>query len=323
MNLRTKVFLSVAGVLSVLFIAVYSILSHVLSADFHDLERRSVEQNVGRVSDALDNEKANLEVKVADWGQWDDTYAFVQDKNQGYIDTNLQDVALELLHIQFVVITDKSGEILFKKEVDHFGKEVAFSPALEEYVKTHPALTEHADGQSVHSGLIALPEGVIVNVARAVTSSDGLSPVEGTIMFATFADDAMAEKIAALTHLKVVLKPHGNILPESDLTLAADALADDHSVFIGARSDRDLTVSGYAVKNDIDGKKALVVQVTLERTLYQRGRQSIILFERIMLVMSGIVILAVWYLFESLVLRRLFRLGRAVEEGERQHREKG
>lgn len=313
MNLRVKVLFSVVGILSVLFVIVYGALSHILKNDYRDLERHSVEENVGRVSDALENEIGSLSVKVADWGQWDDTYTFAQDHNQNYIDVNLQDISLELLHIQFVVIADKHGDILFKKQIDRSGKEVVFSESFEQYIGMHPALMEHIDTQSMHSGVITLADGVIISVARAITSGDGLSPVEGTIIFAAYADDVLAEKIAMLTHLKVALVPFQDALRQIPFSLALQQRGNDHAVFIGETNESDTTISGYAIKNDMDGESALVMQVAMDRLLYQRGQQSIALFTKIMLGGSVLIVIVILCLFEILVLRRLFFLGKAVE----------
>lgn len=313
MHIRTKVFLSVGGTLFVLFFAVYSILSQILEADFLDLEKRAVEENVHRVSDAFENKIDDLVVKVSDWGQWDDTYAFVQDGNQEYIDANLQDVALNLLHIQFVVITDEKGEILFKKEINQEGESVPFSDSFERFIQAHPSLTTHADGQSVHPGVITLPEGVIVNVARAVTSSDGLSPVKGTIMFAFFVNDDVVQKLSELTHLKISLKRYDEALKDPEFMVAAENLNDEKGVFLGSREENDTVVRGFARKDDIDGKQALMIETILERSVYQRGQESRLLFAKIMIGVGIVMVLVVFFLFESLVLRRLFYLGKAVE----------
>jgi sensor domain CHASE-containing protein len=124
MNLRIKVFLIVGGVLCALFFSVYNIFSRVLIADFRDLERRSVERDVSRAIDALTNRLDDLNIKVADWSQWDDTYEFVSNQNVDYLEANLQDSALQLLHIDFVVLIDQNEEIIFKKQIDKDGKEV-------------------------------------------------------------------------------------------------------------------------------------------------------------------------------------------------------
>lgn len=314
MNLRLKVFLYVGGTLLALFFAVYTILTSILKEDFRGLEKTAVEENVRRVTDAFDNKIDDLMVKVSDWGQWDDTYVFVQDQNQDYVDTNLQDVALTLLNIRFLVITDERGEILFKKEINADGEAVEFSEAFETFIKTHPALTQHENGSSVTAGLASLPEGVVVTVARAVTSSDGEAPVKGTIMFAFFVDDAVDSKLAELTHLRVTLEPYSHAVERSDFALAAENLNEEGEVFVGPRADDDADVYGYALKKDLDNEKALLMRVDMERSLYQHGRGNIVLFTKIMIGVSVFVIGVVLLLFEYLVLRRLYSLGKAVEE---------
>lgn len=315
MNLRVKVFLFVGGTLLVLFFAVYNVLSHLLIDDYQALEKTAVEENVARVADAFDNKIDDLAVKVSDWGQWDDTYVFVEDKNQEYIDANLQNEALALLRIQFVVILDEAGQILFKKQVDATGEETTFSPAFEAFIQSHPELTRHDSTSSVHAGLVSLPdEGVIVNVARAVTSSDGEAPVKGTIMFAFFVDEGVAAKLAELTHLRVTMRPYREALTETGFAEAGERLTDDGETFVGPRSEQDTEVHGYALKKDLVGEKALMMRVDLDRSLYQRGQESITLFSFIMMVASLLIIGVVFFLFEYLVLRRLFSLEKAVEE---------
>lgn len=314
MNLRIKVFLSVSSVLILLFFLVSSVLSRILTDDFLELEKRSVEENVRRVADALDNSIDDLAVKVSDWGQWDDTYDFIEDGNAEYLDANLQDVALELLHIQFVVITDVDGKILFKKEIDREAKEVAFSEGFEQFIMTHPSLTRHEDNKSIHTGVISLPEGVIINVARAVTSSDGLSPVNGTIMFAFFIDDRMIEKLSDLTHLKVTLQPYDEAEKQANMALVLEHLKKKSGVFVMNREEGDATAQGYILKQDIEGKGALVIGAEIERSIYEKGQESIAFFSKIMIGVGLFMIMVVLGLFEYLVLRRLGRLGEAVEE---------
>lgn len=314
MSLRIKVFLLVSSVLLLLFFLVSGVLSRILIDDFLELEKQSVEENVRRVSDALDNSIDDLAVKVSDWGQWDDTHDFIEDGNVEYLDANLQDVALELLHIQFVVITDIDGKILFKKEIDKEAKEVAFSEGFEQFIVTHPALTQHDDTKSIHTGVISLPEGVIINVARAVTSSDGLSPVNGTIMFALFVDDRTVEKLSDLTHLKVTLKRFDEAERQADMALIVENLKNRQEVFVAAREGSDTTASGYTLKRDIEGKGALVIGAEIDRSIYGKGQESILFFSKIMIGVGLFMIVVVLGLFEYLVLRRLGRLGDAVEE---------
>lgn len=318
MNLRVKVFLTIGSAFLVLFFAVYNVLSYILLKEFLEIERSSVEENVRRVSDAVQNKIDDLGIKVSDWGQWDDTYGFVQDRNQEYADTNLQDVALTLLGIEFIVITDETGEILFKKQIDHEGQSVPFSPAFEEYIKTHPALTTHVDTQSLHKGMITLPEGVLITVARAVTSSDGLSQTEGTIMFAFYVDEEFENKISELTHLKAHFHPfqafqenRGGV--HSGPLRAAANLGEDNAFHMLPPTKEDTLVRGYTMKTSLDQTPALLIEVELPREVYREGREAVSLFGKIMLGSALLIVVVVLLLFEYLVLRRLFWLGKSVE----------
>lgn len=314
MNLRVKVFLYVGGTLLTLFFIVYHLFNTILVSGFDTLEKSLAEEGVRRVSGALESEMNNLEVKISDWAQWDDTYSFIENKNEEYLKVNLQDSALALLRLNFVVLTDASGSILFKKQINAEGKEVSFPEGFEEYIVDHSKFYEQENSQNVRSGLIVLPEGLVMMVTQAVTTSDGLSPAKGTILFGFFVDDEMVIKLANLTHLKLMLKRFDDIESESQFALAAQNLEDKDSIFVRPTDPKDSVIYGYGLETDIDGKKALISRVELDRSLYRHGQGSVALFSKIMIGISLSIIAAVFLLFEYLVLRRIFSLERAVEE---------
>ena len=48
-------------------------------------------QNFIQAADALHNHINSLNTKLNDWSNWDDTYTFIEDKNNEYITSNLGD----------------------------------------------------------------------------------------------------------------------------------------------------------------------------------------------------------------------------------------
>lgn len=296
-----------------LFFFVYHLFTTTLVGDFQELEKSSVEESVKRVSGALESEIRNLEIKVSDWAQWDDTYAYIEDRNEEYIQANLQDSALDLLRLNFVVLADTEGAILFKKQVDSEGNEVAFSDPFTQYIETHGQLFEHTSAQSVHSGIVMLPEGMLIMTARAVTTSDGLAPAKGTILFGFFVNDEVVTKWASLTHLNLTVKRFDSVSEDAQYSLAASNLEHEDSVFVGPTTSDDSVVYGYGLRKDIDGNSALISRVELDRSLYQHGQENIALFTKIIIGISLPIIAVVFILFEYLVLRRIFSLERAVE----------
>src|SRR5690349_11064029 len=94
MSLRIKTLLILGGVLAALFAVLYVLSQRVLADSYADLEEQAVAQNVQRLRYSLDDELDSLGRAVRDWSQWDDTYQFIEDGNQAFIDDNMGDVFL-------------------------------------------------------------------------------------------------------------------------------------------------------------------------------------------------------------------------------------
>lgn len=319
MGLRTRVFLYIGSVIILLFLAVYALISSSIKSDFLELEQREMEKNIARVTDALNNEVDNLSVKVSDWGQWDDTYQFTQDRNQEFTDSNLQNVSIETLRLNFVVILNNDREVLFKKQIDAAGEPVPFLDSFERYLTAHPFLMEHPDGRSAHKGVFLLPEGALVAVTRAVTTSDGEAPVNGTIVFAYFIDDALVAKLSEITHLKIEHALYQSAATQMRFEDAFKRLSLADPMFVETRPDTDKTINGYALIKDITNEPALFFRVETERDLYQKGLDSLAFFSRMLMVISVVFVLMMFSLFEWLVLRKIVYLkqevGRVTKEG--------
>jgi sensor domain CHASE-containing protein len=203
MTLRFKVFIIVGTVLVSFFFLVSQSLSYFIARDFSLLEKQEVERNVFRVVDALENRINELSVKLSDWSKWDDTYSFIQDQNEEYITSNLQNESFGLLRIDTVVIMDLEGQVIFKKHVQDNQEgavsDVFLSHLLSDITKGHIS-REEKEG---HGEIIMLPEGPLMYVTRPVISGNGLSPANGYIAFGYFLNQEVIDEISRVTHLKI------------------------------------------------------------------------------------------------------------------------
>lgn len=306
MNLRVKAFLAIVFVLVVLFSALYAILSRVLIADFLDIEQREAIDHAARVTDALENKTEELSIKLSDWGQWDDTYAFVQDRNQEYIDSNLQDEALQILHINFVIIADNNDQIVFEKHVDSEGKAQPVPESLKGYFSPRSALLSHENVEHAHRGILVLPEGAIILASRTITSSDGTAEPLGTISFAYFIDEDVLEHLSQLTHLSVEFVPYAGASLSADYQKAFHAVSRDQRSFL--RIDDEHSLSAFALADDLFGEPALIVKTPLAREVYEKSKGTIAIFFWVMAGVGATVVFVVFLLFEFLVLKKIFRL---------------
>lgn len=118
MALRTKT-LAVIGTTLVLMIALISSISRVIVlGGYERLERQSILQNVEQAVRMIDDELAQVKSVVGDWAPWDETYQFVQDGNQDYIDNNLAESTIINLPIDFLIYLNSTGEMVRCAYVD-------------------------------------------------------------------------------------------------------------------------------------------------------------------------------------------------------------
>ena len=82
---------------------IYSITNAILLGGYKKLERQNILQNTDQAVKLIDDELNQLKSVVGDWAPWDDTYQFVQDVNQDYIDNNLMDSTVINLNVNFLI----------------------------------------------------------------------------------------------------------------------------------------------------------------------------------------------------------------------------
>ncbi len=89
MTLQSKALLIIGLTFFGLIGVLYAASQVIVMGSFSDQEILVTRQNVQRVQSALDDNLASLEGTTRDWSLWDDTYQYIQDKNQSYYDANL------------------------------------------------------------------------------------------------------------------------------------------------------------------------------------------------------------------------------------------
>lgn len=310
MRTRPKVLLSVWVALSFLFLFLYLVLSALVSRNYTEFEREIIHEDTERLGDALASRRDDLYAKLGDWAQWDDTYEFVGDGNQEYLDSNLQNEAFGLLSVNLIAITDDSGKLLFSKRVDA-GETGVFPSSLRTLLEEHPYFDGHGE-EVVRQGVLALPEGVVMFASRPVTSSDGTAEPRGQLFFGYFLDDEDRDALSMLTHLDVGMWRFDEVVNAAEFQPVLRGL-EDQSIFVPFVGKREPAIAGFlSVSDAITGKPALLLGAEKSRAIFAEGQESIRLFLWTMIVAGLVIMLAVLGLFEFMVLRKLSRLDAAV-----------
>ena len=115
MSLRQKILLFTGSTLLGLLIALAVISSVIWLDSAKRLEQQQTQQDLNRVITALSGELAALDRFTNDWAGWDDTYAFVADHNDEYIEANITDATLTQSQINTILYVDVDSQIVYSK----------------------------------------------------------------------------------------------------------------------------------------------------------------------------------------------------------------
>ncbi len=310
-TLRTKTLLVIGVTLAGLIILLYVTGSVIWLDSFAKLEEQTTRQNVERAANALADNLSTLNSITGDYAEWDDTYAFAEDRNPAYPEAIFYDDGLVDLHINVVLIFNAAGELIFAKHIDlQTGQEAPFPPALRAHLTPDNPLLQHPDTTSQVVGLIMLPDGPILISSRPILTSLDEGPIRGSLIMGRFLNGAEVHRLSGLVNLSLTFQHFEATKLVDDFVTAREALTQGEPIFVQPLSDR--TVAGYTLLKDIYEQPALILRVDLPRSVYAQGQASFRYFAFSLVALGLVVGLLVLWLLERLVLSRLARLNREV-----------
>jgi PAS domain S-box-containing protein len=293
-TLRRKIAIIIGAAICGLILVVYLLVRLVLLDSFAHLEQDDMRRNLERATNALEAQLNHLTATTTDWAYWDDTYAFIQDHNAAYIEANLADETMAYLDLSLVLYVDNAGQTVFSKAFDQTsGQEVPLPAGLSGHLSPDCLLSLNGDASSVRRGLIVLPDGPMLVVARPILTSASQGPARGTLIFGSALDEAQIARLAESTRLSLAAYVWGDPRLTADFRAARAALSEQSPTMVRPRNDN--TLAGYALLTDIYGHPALILRVDLSRQIYAQGQTTLTYFMAVMVglgLLVGVVLLA-------------------------------
>ncbi|HEY9833898.1 MAG TPA: CHASE4 domain-containing protein [Stenomitos sp.] len=283
MTLRQKTVLIIGVTLLCLLVTLYLSLSTIWLNRVAKIEFQQTRQNVERVTEALANNLQELNSTAKDWAGWDDTYAFVADVNERYIQENLAEASLANLRLNFMLFLNTRGQIKYGKGLDLQQKVTLSVPAsLKQYLTTRPRFFLHNTLNSNHTGIVLIPEGFLLVASHPILKSDRTGPIRGSLILGRFLNKSELIRLSQLTRLPITIYPfHQAQLPKDFKGIKdeftqqlshAKTLAQSSILVHPLSSER---IAGYTLLRDIEGQPRLLLRVDTSREIYQQGKQGL------------------------------------------------
>ncbi|MBN2142430.1 hypothetical protein JW711_03800 [Candidatus Woesearchaeota archaeon] len=297
LGLKTLVFMSIVLTGFVLLGLAYFLF---IRSSFANLEEDFLNRDLIRTSNQVKIMLENIDYRLADWSQWDDSYNFVEDKNQDYISSNLNDETLALLDIDMFILANKSGHIVQELYADDsyscenlFAKEFGGQRVLR--------LGFDRSQAEIQSGLLTCANSSILFVARPILKSDDSGPANGVLLFAKYLHHYISNLEMQLL-LDVDIRNFNDPSMAEDFWMAKENLRIGDEVF--TYSDQG-SFYGYLLVQDFYDRPGAIIKITRPRDLTAHENQMFAWFTAFMLAGLLILLTAIYFFIRIVILRRL------------------
>lgn len=298
MLIQKKILAIIFVTLGILFSSLFLVIRHITIEGHLNIENNLVEQNIKRVQESINGLVEQLGIKSSDWGNWDDTYKFIEDHNKDYISSNLEDTSLKNMKINFMLFIDNDQKIVKAKSISETTwTDVTPTQDILHLAKPESQLLQSPEHTFEKGGLILLDQKPAVIFTRPILTSELKGPSRGTLIWGYFITPQIIDDIEKKTHLTIsfdrwdltkdmshndIGQPHKRI----------EVLGDDH-------------IEGYSTINDIYGNKTFYIEVLQDRPVYQEGIKNTHYLGLVLIASMALVSVLLFILLDRIIISRM------------------
>jgi len=309
MTLQRKVVYVILATTLALLVVQVTASTILLQRNFAHLEQQNVNDNLQRAANAIDRQFQALDAAAADWAIWDDTFAFMADPSQAYVEANLGDATFDYLRVNLIAFVDTEGRVVLAKAYDLNERiEAPVSRSLFEHLSDR-AVIGHDGTDSRLQCMLALPEAPLMVASRPITTSQGEGPVRGAVVMGRYLDDQLLRNLGETTLLHVSAYSMGSLSAPDDVIDAMRFLVNDPKLVKPVNDD---LIAGYLLANTSGGEPYLVIKIEMPRPIHAQAN-TLLTTNYVSIAIGWLVFLLVILVFlRRVVLSRVHRLSRAV-----------
>jgi two-component system sensor histidine kinase/response regulator len=315
MSLRRKTLL-IVGITIIGSVVLLYLLSHwIIINGAKQLETTSVLRNVDRVHAALDAQADALASLTSDYAGWDDTYQYIVDRNPAYIDSNMVDATFIDQQLDFLLLVDLRGRMVYAKAMDRTTHAARPVPdALQHVTTTHPALFDlrmPTDGERRRAWIL-VDGAPYIATTHPILTSDKTGPPRGVLIMGRQLDDRVLQRAGTQTGLSL------SMMPISSDTISATTQAllarfEPTTKGLVVPQNRQV-VAGYTVLRNHDDEPVVLIRLDIERAIVKKAYLALILVALALLLTSLALGAATLALLERVVLKRISGLRESIQE---------
>jgi len=298
----TRKALIITLLIFVVLTAAFTLTHSMHLSNYLELEQLDTLENVERIQNAISTQQGYLSYINQDWACWDDTYRFIEDLNQEYIDVNLHNQTLAGLKINIMLFVNESGSVVYAKSVDiNTAEEKPIPEDLLRLVENGTLLTKKEN--DTISGFVLLDENPMFISCHPILTTHYTGPLKGTLIFGRYLDDTLLNSFKESTQSSVLMYRVDKNMPP-DFQTKVNIFSGNSGEIIVEPLNKERVASYFELK-DISDKPAIIMRADYPRDLYLHGKK-ILNYTYFLLLLTGLMTgVGIKFTFDKLFISRL------------------
>ena len=294
---------------ALLFCIFICVNAYLLNSTFDSFEQKLLIDDIERVKNLFDAEIAKLDAAVADWAIWDDSVDFMQRKTKTYIKSNLNDKALGLMELSFIVYINNSNEVFFSKSKinsDKYSRSIPAELASLLFGKMDMS-TKCSVGNKIN-GLVYFQDKLTVVSSSPILSSEEDGPKAGVLVMGRTISNEYLEKLSKNNRIKFTIGYKSSAVAQDfdKLKLISTIESGNGSVSVYDLNSDEM--AGIVLLEDILRQKTIQLIVYNDKGILNHG-YLILMKSSIVLLAGGAVLLFLIIVFvDRSIIKRIVSL---------------
>ena len=258
MNIRSKVAALLASLFAILGVAALLVAMYVVMPSFAQLERSDAHTAMRRIDYALGRALERLQISATDWGNWADTYQYVEDHNRRFVQTNLTPIALRQLDVNVLLIIDRSGRILHSSELDlEANRPLGLDLTARAMLPADFPWRANLKSEHPAQGLLRTSGGVLLIAAAPILDGNEHGPSRGMVLLGRLMSGSVLRDLATHAQVQLIMAPTAEHAPREELT------------------EGDSATRVYRTFDDVYGRPVMTLRVDVPRAITERGYAAV------------------------------------------------
>jgi signal transduction histidine kinase len=270
MKIRTKCIIAIAISTFLIFVGLHLVTALLLHPSYQAIENSEINQSLTQLDNVINYRLTSLESITKDYATWDDTYRFIQDKNQGYISNNLVDSTFNNLKINVLAFVNLNKSIVYCKSFDlNNSAQIETSNEMTNFVSSNNNLWNFSSvNSSSVSGLILMDDKPMLIATKPILTSNGVGPIMGGVLFGRYLDAIELRNLKQITNLDFSIQPvitlnqEDQIIKESLVSTKRSSLIKENNFDF---------VSGYKLVKDVNSNPVFLLKITESREIFKQA----------------------------------------------------